>query len=121
MDCNADEEDLGMYMCVDGKDSDGNPVTIDLVEVSCVCVCVCVVCTYVCVYVCVCSYVVYIHACACMYTHIHTHTHTQNGRDKEVTEANKADFVDRMVHWRLVDRVAVQMDALVAGFHSVSP
>jgi hypothetical protein len=42
MDCNADEEDLGMYMCVDVKDCNGNSITIDLVEVSCVCVCVCV-------------------------------------------------------------------------------
>eukprot|EP00802_Teleaulax_amphioxeia_P006958 Tamp_06964.p1 GENE.Tamp_06964~~Tamp_06964.p1 ORF type:complete len:845 (-),score=150.88 Tamp_06964:64-2436(-) len=76
MDCNADEEDLGMYMCVDSTDKDGRPITIDLV---------------------------------------------QGGRDKEVTEANKTEFVDRMLHWRLVDRVAVQMDALVAGFHSVLP
>jgi len=61
-----------------------------------------------------------IHIYTHTHTHTHTHKHTQGGRDKEVTEANKADFVDRMVHWRLVDRVAVQMDALVAGFHSVN-
>jgi hypothetical protein len=76
LECNADEEDLGIYMCIDIKDTHGNYVTIDLV---------------------------------------------QGGRDIEVTEANKATFVDKMLRWRLVDRVAVQMDALVSGFHSVLP
>eukprot|EP00286_Rhodomonas_abbreviata_P010207 CAMPEP_0181329602 /NCGR_PEP_ID=MMETSP1101-20121128/23400_1 /TAXON_ID=46948 /ORGANISM="Rhodomonas abbreviata, Strain Caron Lab Isolate" /LENGTH=63 /DNA_ID=CAMNT_0023438695 /DNA_START=1 /DNA_END=188 /DNA_ORIENTATION=+ len=31
------------------------------------------------------------------------------------------EFVRKMINWRLVDRVAVQTDALVAGFQSVVP
>ncbi|EKX49753.1 hypothetical protein GUITHDRAFT_67610, partial [Guillardia theta CCMP2712] len=76
LECNADEEDLAMYMCVDTTDVDGNYITIDLVE---------------------------------------------GGRDIPVTEANKHQFVQKMINWRLVDRVAVQTDAFVAGFHSVLP
>jgi len=76
LDVNADEEDLGMYMCVDTTDTDGNHVTIDLVE---------------------------------------------GGSEIPVTEANKIAFVHAMINWRLVDRVAVQTDALVAGFQSVLP
>jgi len=49
LECNADDEDLGMYMCVDTRDTLGNIVTIG----GCVCACVCV-CVYVCVSVCVC-------------------------------------------------------------------
>ena len=41
----------------------------------------------------------------------------EGGRDIEVTETNKSEFVDKMLHWRLVDRVAAQMDALVAGVY----
>ena len=45
----------------------------------------------------------------------------EGGREIPVTEANKIDFVSKMTYWRLVDRVAVQTDALVAGFQSVLP
>jgi len=76
LEVNADEEDLGMYMCVDTRDTDGNHVTIDLIE---------------------------------------------GGSEIPVTEANKIEFVHKMINWRLVDRVAVQTDALVAGFQSVLP
>uniref|UniRef100_A0A7S0F765 HECT-type E3 ubiquitin transferase n=1 Tax=Hanusia phi TaxID=3032 RepID=A0A7S0F765_9CRYP len=76
LECNADEEDLAMYMCVDTTDVDGNYITIDLVE---------------------------------------------GGREIPVTEANKHQFVQKMINWRLVDRAAVQTDAFVAGFHSVLP
>jgi len=76
LESNCDEEDLGMFMCVDTTDTDGNHVTIELIE---------------------------------------------GGKDIPVTEENKTDFVNKMMQWRLVDRVAVQADALVAGFHSVLP
>ena len=76
LESNCDSEDLGMFMCVDTTDTDGNNVTIELVA---------------------------------------------GGNDIPVTEDNKVDFVERMIQWRLVDRAAVQTDALVAGFHSVLP
>jgi len=45
----------------------------------------------------------------------------EGGSDIPVTESNKVEFVQKMINWRLVDRVAVQTDALVAGFQSVLP
>jgi hypothetical protein len=76
LDCNADEEDLGMYMCIDMRSDAGTVTTVDLVE---------------------------------------------GGRDIPVTEANKKEFVAKMLHWHLIDRVAEEMDAFVAGFHAVLP
>ena len=76
LDCNADEEDLGMYMCIDMRSDAGTVTTVDLVE---------------------------------------------GGRDIPVTEANKKEFVEKMLHWHLIDRVAEEMDAFVAGFHAVLP
>ena len=76
LDCNADEEDLGMYMCIDMRGDAGTVTTVDLVE---------------------------------------------GGRDIPVTEANKKEFVEKMLHWHLIDRVAEEMDAFVAGFHAVLP
>jgi len=43
------------------------------------------------------------------------------GKDKEVTEANKDDYIALMVQWRTDFSVRAQLDALLAGFHSIVP
>ena len=43
------------------------------------------------------------------------------GKDIEVTEENKIDYIDRMVQWRFVNRVQKQMKAFLGGFYDVIP
>ena len=41
------------------------------------------------------------------------------GKDIDVTENNKMEYIGRVIHWRFVQRVKDQMDAFLAGFHEV--
>ncbi|KAH9091248.1 hypothetical protein LEN26_018822 [Aphanomyces euteiches] len=44
-----------------------------------------------------------------------------NGRNIEVTNANKTEYVERMVHYLLFDSVAPQLQQLVHGLYEVLP
>eukprot|EP00048_Salpingoeca_helianthica_P009549 m.136963 g.136963 ORF g.136963 m.136963 type:complete len:989 (+) comp14893_c1_seq13:145-3111(+) len=44
-----------------------------------------------------------------------------NGRQTEVTDANKAEYVRLMTEWRLTKSVAAQMAALRSGFEEIMP
>lgn len=41
------------------------------------------------------------------------------GRDVPVTERNRADYLERLVRWRVERGVAHQTEWLVRGFHEV--
>ncbi|KAI1008144.1 E3 ubiquitin-protein ligase [Podosphaera aphanis] len=43
------------------------------------------------------------------------------GRDIEVTDANKKEYVDMMVKWRIQKRIDEQFQAFIAGFHELIP
>ena len=43
------------------------------------------------------------------------------GKDIEVTDANKHEFIQLKMRWRLLDRVAAQRDAVRRGFFEVMP
>ncbi|KAK2068432.1 hypothetical protein P8C59_003068 [Phyllachora maydis] len=44
-----------------------------------------------------------------------------NGRDIDVTNENKKDYVDLMVKWRIEKRIAEQFQAFKEGFHELIP
>ncbi|XP_065912323.1 E3 ubiquitin-protein ligase NEDD4-like [Dysidea avara] len=44
-----------------------------------------------------------------------------NGRDIEVTEGNKMEYIHLMIKWRFEDRVKKQMDAFKKGFEDIIP
>lgn len=41
------------------------------------------------------------------------------GKDIEVTESNKHEYVEQMVRWRVERGVAEQMESIVNGFNEV--
>jgi E3 ubiquitin-protein ligase NEDD4 len=43
------------------------------------------------------------------------------GRDIEVTDANKKEYVDLMVKWRIQKRIDEQFQAFITGFHELIP
>ena len=43
------------------------------------------------------------------------------GKDIDVTDKNKMEYIGRVIHWRFVQRVKDQMDSFLAGFHEVIP
>jgi E3 ubiquitin-protein ligase NEDD4 len=43
------------------------------------------------------------------------------GRDIEVTDSNKKDYVDLMVKWRIQKRIDEQFQAFITGFHELIP
>ena len=43
------------------------------------------------------------------------------GRDIEVTDANKKEYVDLMVKWRIQKRIDDQFQAFIGGFHELIP
>ena len=43
------------------------------------------------------------------------------GRDIEVTDLNKKEYVDLMVKWRIQKRIDEQFQAFIAGFHELIP
>jgi len=45
----------------------------------------------------------------------------EGGRDIEVTDENKEEFIRLKMKWRLLDRVAEQRDAVCKGFYQVMP
>lgn len=45
----------------------------------------------------------------------------EGGKDIEVTDANKHEFIQLKMRWRLLDRVAAQRDAVRRGFFEVMP
>merc|ERR1712146_167206 len=45
----------------------------------------------------------------------------EGGKDIEVTDANKHEFIKLKMQWRLLDRVAAQRDAVRRGFFEVMP
>jgi len=45
----------------------------------------------------------------------------EGGKDIEVTDANKEEFIRLKMRWRLLDRVAAQRDAVRRGFFEVMP
>ena len=45
----------------------------------------------------------------------------EGGKDIEVTDANKDEFIRLKMQWRLLDRVAAQRDAVRRGFFEVMP
>ncbi|KAF9432563.1 hypothetical protein BGZ76_010626 [Entomortierella beljakovae] len=45
----------------------------------------------------------------------------ENGRDIEVTEENKKEYVDLMTEWRISRRVEEQFKAFAEGFHQLIP
>ncbi|KAL2111527.1 hypothetical protein VUR80DRAFT_9881 [Thermomyces stellatus] len=44
-----------------------------------------------------------------------------NGRNIEVTNENKKEYVDLMVRWRIEKRIAAQFEAFKEGFHELIP
>ncbi|EJT80284.1 E3 ubiquitin-protein ligase hulA [Gaeumannomyces tritici R3-111a-1] len=44
-----------------------------------------------------------------------------NGRDIDVTNENKKEYVDLMVKWRIEKRIAEQFEAFKVGFHELIP
>ncbi|CAF1337842.1 unnamed protein product, partial [Didymodactylos carnosus] len=44
-----------------------------------------------------------------------------NGQHIQVTEENKRDYIDLVIHYRFVRRVEVQMNALKQGFQDIMP
>lgn len=45
----------------------------------------------------------------------------EGGRDIEVTNANKKDYVDLMIKWRIQKRIDEQFQAFISGFHELIP
>ena len=43
----------------------------------------------------------------------------QNGKNIQVTEKNKKDYIDRLVKWRVERGVVEQTESLVKGFYEV--
>jgi len=43
------------------------------------------------------------------------------GRDIDVTDANKKEYVDLMVKWRIQKRIDEQFQAFITGFHELIP
>ena len=43
------------------------------------------------------------------------------GKDIDVTDKNKMEYIGRVIHWRFEQRVKEQMDSFLAGFHEVIP
>ncbi|CAN3370485.1 E3 ubiquitin-protein ligase Rsp5p [Diutina catenulata] len=52
---------------------------------------------------------------------IKTHDLVPNGRELEVNESNKRDYVHLLCKWWIIDRVQNQFDAFKRGFHAFVP
>ena len=44
-----------------------------------------------------------------------------NGKEKDVTEKNKDEYIALMVQWRTDFAIRAQLDAFLDGFHSLVP